>query len=202
MRGHAPRTAQTAVARERMPAGAPRYCRSSFGHSQWGASAGGGVDCSRRGEIDTMQTILWRKPRSRWRSVIFVAIVATVLSGCLTMRRGSTQTVQVDSSPQGATVVVQPGGTTFETPSRILLPRRYSQSLRFEMEGFQPETVVVERKASSGLWRNVIWIHPIGWIIGLVVDLSTGSGYDLRPDAVSVNLKPAVPKVSSPPPSS
>ena len=149
-----------------------------------------------------MQTFLPQKSASRWLLVILVVTIGTVLPGCLTMRRGSTQTVEVDSFPQGATVVVQRDGTTFETPSRILLARRYAHSLRFEMEGFQSETVVLERKASSGLWRNAVWIHPLGWIIGLVVDLSTGSGYDLQPDAVSVNLRPAVTKVSSPPPSS
>ncbi len=148
-----------------------------------------------------MPTIPSEKTRSRWPSVVLAALITSTLPGCLTMRRGSTQAVQVDSNPQGATVVVQPGGTTFETPSQILLPRRYAQALRFEKDGFQPATVIVERKASSGLWRNLIWIHPAGWIIGVVVDLSTGSGYDLQPDAVSVDLRPAVPKVEPSPPS-
>ncbi len=132
--------------------------------------------------------------------VIVGALVASTLPGCMTMRRGSTQAVQVDSNPQGATVVVQPGGTTFETPSQILLPRRYAQALRFEKEGFQSETVVLERKASSGLWRNLVW--GVGWFIGVIVDLSTASGYDLQPDAVSVELRPMVPTVEPSPPSS
>ncbi len=148
-----------------------------------------------------MPTIPLEKTRARWLSVALAALVTSTLLGCLTMRRGSTQAVQVDSNPQGATVVVQPGGATFETPSQIMLPRRYAQSLRFEKDGFQPETVVVERKASSGLWRNVIWIHPAGIIIGVIVDLSTASGFDLKPDAVSVDLRPAVPKVEPSPPS-
>ncbi len=69
-----------------------------------------------------------------------VLALVVVLSGCLTMRRGSTQMVPIDSNPQGATVEVQPGGRSFETPAEVVLPRRYTQSLRFEKEGYQSQT--------------------------------------------------------------
>jgi len=110
--------------------------------------------------------------------------------------------VQVDSNPQGATVEIQPGGRHFETPEKALLTRRYDQTLRFEKKGYRPQTIVIKRKASSGLFRNIVWIHPVGWIIGVIVDLSTGSGYDLEPDAVTVDLEPALPRVDPSPPSS
>jgi len=84
----------------------------------------------------------------------------------------------------------------------LSLARRYNQTLTFEKEGHQPVTVFLERKASSGLWRNAVWIHPVGWIIGVVVDLSTGSGYELQPGAVSVELPPIVPDAKASPPSS
>ena len=118
------------------------------------------------------------------------------------MRHGSRQLVSVESKPPGAIVHIDPGGRTGTTPGQLLLARRYSQSLTFEKEGYQPVTVILERKASSGLWRNAVWIHPAGWIIGLVVDLSTGSGYDLSPGAVSVELEPVVPEVELSPPGS
>ena len=110
--------------------------------------------------------------------------------------------VSVDSSPPGATVEVQPGGRHFETPEQVLLARRYNQSLRFEKEGYRPQTIIIERKASSGLFRNAVWIHPLGWLIGVIVDLSTGSGYDLEPDSVSVELEPALPSLDPSSPSS
>ena len=142
------------------------------------------------------------KAYSRLHIVVLAALIASTLSGCLTMRRGSLQAIRVESTPAGATVVVERGGATSETPTQILLARRYSQLLRIQKDGFQPETVVIERKASSGLWRNAVWIHPVGWIIGVVVDLSSGSGYDLLPDSISGDLRPVVPEVELSPPGS
>jgi hypothetical protein len=133
---------------------------------------------------------LARSSQALWRLVAPIALVL-LLSGCLTIRRGSTQIVPVDSDPQGATVEIQPGGRIFETPEQVVLARRYSQTLRFSKEGYQPQTILIDRKTSSGLFRNVIWIHPVGWIIGVVVDLSTGSAYDLEPGHVFVELTPA-----------
>ena len=131
-----------------------------------------------------------------WRLAAALALV-TLLSGCLTMRRGSTQIVPVNSNPQGATVEVQPGGRTFETPDTVVLARRHSHTLQFKKDGYQPQMIVIDRKTSSGLFRNVIWLHPFGWIIGVVVDLSTGSGYDLDPEEVSAELELA-PKAVEP----
>ena len=68
------------------------------------------------------------------------------------------------------------------------MERSYDQTLLFEMPGYWDRTVIIERRASSSLWRNIIWIHPIGWIIGVVFDLHSGSGYDLEPESVSVEL--------------
>jgi len=130
--------------------------------------------------------------------VLACVFPAATLSGCLTMRRGSLQVIPVNSTPPGATVIAKPGGQSTVTPGELTVARRYQQSLTFELEGYQSKTVHVERHASSGLWRNAVWIHPVGWIIGLVVDLSTGSGYDLEPESSSVSLLP-VPEPDSTP---
>jgi hypothetical protein len=118
------------------------------------------------------------------------------------MRKGSRQVVSVDSKPAGAIVRADPGERTVTTPGQLLLARRYSQRLTFDKEGYQPATVILERKVSSGLWLNLLWIHPFGWIIGFVVDLTTGSGYELEPGAVSVDLEPIVPEMELTPPGS
>jgi hypothetical protein len=96
--------------------------------------------------------------------MIFAVMIASTLAlpGCLTIRRGSTQIVPVDSNPHGARVRVEPNGQTFTTPQEVVLARRYTQTLTFEKEGFESKTVVIERKASSGLWPNGVWIHPAG----------------------------------------
>ena len=133
--------------------------------------------------------VLFHSPLAqRIFGVLLVGAVALPLTGCLTIRRGSTQIVSIESTPPGATVLVQPGGQSTDTPVQLPMARRYDQTLLFKKAGYWDRTVIVKRSSSSGLWRNLVWVHPIGWLIGVIVDLSTGSGYDLEPESVSVEL--------------
>lgn len=112
-------------------------------------------------------------------------------AGCATMVKGRTQVVDVRSSPAGATVRVQPTSEVLTTPCRMVLSRKSSYVVRIEKNGYETQSVTLLSKASSSLWRNAVWVHPIGWIIGVSIDLGTGSGYDLQPDEVNVTLSPA-----------
>jgi len=94
--------------------------------------------------------------RSRLAVVVLVVLTSGAVAGCLTMRHGSRQVVSVESNPPGAIVHIDPGGRTGTTPGQLLLARRYSQSLTFEKDGYQAVTIFLERKASSGLWRNAV----------------------------------------------
>jgi len=118
------------------------------------------------------------------------------LPGCLTIWHGSTQIVPVSSSPTGAIARLEPEGRTFQTPDQLILRRCSDHALRFEMPGYQTQTVLLERKTSWNLLRNVMWIHPFGMLIGLIVDFETGASCDLSPEAVSVELRPAVDPVA------
>ena len=135
------------------------------------------------------------------RSLGLIAL-CFALSGCLTMRRGNTQAVSIDSSPQGATVEVQPDGQTFVTPDHVLLSRKHSHRLRFEKEGFRSETIFLEPEPSSGIILNVFWLNPIGIIAGVITAINSGSGHDLVPDSVLLELKPILPSVTPQPPGS
>jgi hypothetical protein len=133
----------------------------------------------------------------------FATTLAAILfalagSGCCTMIRGRTQIVDVTSTPAGARATVQPGGDTLVTPGTIVLARKSSYVVRLEKVGYASASVTLTSHASSSLWRNVVWIHPIGWTIGVGVDLGNGSGYDLVPGTVTVALTPDGPRAESP----
>lgn len=113
-------------------------------------------------------------------------------TGCLTMQHGGSQIVPIDSEPPGVTVGIEPGGAGFETPGQAALERRSSYIVTFEKEGFQRQTTVIESKTSWQLWRNVIWVHPIGWVIGIMIDVASGAAHDLEPESVFVTLEPVV----------
>jgi hypothetical protein len=123
-------------------------------------------------------------------AALFVTFVAC-LHGCATMVHGRTQIVEVDSAPKGATATIQPGGDVIVTPSQVSLSRKSSYVVHFKKAGYEPASVTLVSKASTSLWRNAVWIHPVGWIIGAIVDVSTGGGYDLQPEKVEVRLVPS-----------
>ena len=111
-------------------------------------------------------------------------------SGCCTIVRGRTQIVEITSSPPGATATVQPAGATLTTPGSIVLPRKSSYVVHLEKPGYSPAEVTLRSSASSALLRNIVWVHPIGWLVGILVDVGNGSGYDLEPAAVTATLSP------------
>jgi PEGA domain len=122
--------------------------------------------------------------------LFFPGILAAVAlaSGCATMKYGPTQIVSIDSVPPGAKVTLQPTGQEFVTPDQVVLKKDTSYIVTIEKEGFQRKSITIVSSASDSLWRNAVWIHPLGWIIGVVVDLTNGSGYDLDPTAIAATL--------------
>lgn len=116
--------------------------------------------------------------------------LAVSLAGCATMNRGRTQVVRIDSSLAGARVQVQPEGQMAVTPALVELARKHQHMVTVEREGYEAVSVNLARKRSAGILLNLIWLHPFG----IITDLSTGSGYNLEPDHVSVSLVPVADK--------
>lgn len=129
------------------------------------------------------------------------ALLALANSGCATMVHGRTQIVPVTSMPPGATVTLQPGGESLTTPGSLVLARKSSYVARISKPGYVPLDITLRSTASSALWRNLVWIHPVGWAVGIGIDLGNGSGYELEPESISVTLPPdSSPQATGSPP--
>lgn len=122
----------------------------------------------------------------RMLRAVGVALVVT-LSGCASVIHGTWQTVEITSQPSGATARVLPGDTIVTTPASVELPRKQVHTVRVEMPGYCRETVYVDRMVSSALMGNLL----IGGFIGTSIDVSNGAAFELTPDPVAVNLRPA-----------
>ena len=131
--------------------------------------------------------------------IALVALLSVSLSACMTMLRGSSQVIEIRSEPSDAIVDIYPSGGRLIAPGGVSLRRKMPYTIQISMEGYRSLSVPIESKVSRGTWwRNILWIHPIFWGIGVVVDLSTGSGYELTPDAISVTLQPLDPSLPQP----
>ena len=121
--------------------------------------------------------------------VILVLLLACNPVGCMTIRNGSTQILHVETEPAGALVRFNPGGATVESPEDVILGRRHAYVVVATKDGYQKASVILESKLTSEFWwRNLVWIHPYGWIIGWIVDGATSAGRELRPTTVSLTL--------------
>jgi len=86
-----------------------------------------------------------------------------------------TQEVSISSNPTGATVVIN-GQTKGKTPMVADLKRKNTQLISIQLDGFSPYEVALSRSVSGWVWGNIAF----GGIVGLVVDLASGSIYNLR----------------------
>lgn len=110
--------------------------------------------------------------------------MAFTLTSCATIMSGSKQKVNISSTPNEAVVFIdyeEVGKTPFETK----LVRKQEHIVRLELQGFQPYEITLKRKFNGWIIANAL----VGGIIGVVVDLATGSFYYLSPREINAELQ-------------
>lgn len=107
-------------------------------------------------------------------------------SGCATIATGTTETIKIKSDPSGAHVKVIPSGKTATTPAKLDLSKSNSYVIRITKECFEEERVEIENPMHPMFFANIL----LGGVIGMIVDVSSGGGFDLEPEQADVKLKP------------
>lgn len=115
--------------------------------------------------------------------LVMLALAAESLGGCATIVHGGKQDVTLGSVPPGASVKVT-GREPVTTPAQIELKRNQDHRLVFEKDGFPAREIVLASMMSWWIMGNLI----LGGILGIVIDLSTGSGYKLEPGSVEMDM--------------
>jgi len=110
----------------------------------------------------------------------------TLLSGCATIvHLGGNEELNVSSEPAGAKVVID-GTERGLTPLATKVERKKDHAVVLTKEGFEENQSRVESHLSWWVAGNVI----LGGLVGILVDVLSGGGYTIEPDAVAVTLKP------------
>lgn len=116
-------------------------------------------------------------------SIVF-AVVLIGAAGCASIMGGGTQqSITFNSSPDGAAVVVD-GESRGTTPLVVDLARKNNQSVRLELDGYQPHTVMFDRSVNGWFWGNLL----LGGIIGMAIDAANGAMYKLSPEEIGAQL--------------
>jgi len=134
-----------------------------------------------------------------------ISCLCILMGGCMAMTRGRSQIIEIRSNPPGATVSIRPVDSNLLSPAHVELRRKPPSTVNvpeaghegvayvvsLSRAGYKDAIVPIESRVSGQTFvRNLIWIHPVFWGIGLAVDLSTGAGYELIPSSIFVEFQP------------
>lgn len=126
------------------------------------------------------------------------ALLAGFLGGCATVTRGTTNQIQIESEPSGASVATSLNHQC-TTPCTLTVNRKDEFTVTYKMEGFKEQQVFVKTILSpdgiAGAAGNVL----IGGVIGLGVDAATGSTLMHTPNPIKVMLERSGPATKAPP---
>jgi hypothetical protein len=114
------------------------------------------------------------------KPVLCLTIMAMIFSqGCCTIFTSHSQTISVNSNPQGAEVKVGPYSGI--TPYQVSMPRGKDYVIQATYAG-RTETQTLEKQVQP-LWFVNILFWP-----GLFVDLATGAMWEYDPTVYTVNF--------------
>lgn len=121
-----------------------------------------------------------------WKSALCYFMVLCFLcttTSCATIVSGRSQQVSVVTTPTDAIVTV--GGMKQMAPASFILDRRMGvYQVMVEKEGYEPVVVTLKKGVNGWVFGNIIF----GGIIGLVIDIASGSASKFTPSEVEVNL--------------
>ena len=124
------------------------------------------------------------------QKIIAAIAVAVALSGCATVTRGTTDQIQVITTPSEAQVTTSTGNQCPATPCTFEVSRKSEFVITAKKPGFQDASVPVSTRiagtGAAGFAGNVL----IGGIVGMGVDAATGATLEHFPNPVVITLLP------------
>lgn len=128
--------------------------------------------------------------RNLIKSTLLLCILVSFTS-CASIIHGSKQVVPINSTPAGATVMLD-GLNVGETPVSVEMTRKDVHTVTLQLDGYQDFEMRLARKTSGWVWGNIVF----GGIIGLVIDASTGAMYKVHPEIINADLETGSAKIS------
>lgn len=115
---------------------------------------------------------------------VSLLILMVFLSNCSTVLNTTTQDVEIKSVPENAKITID-GKKFGTTPQVVNIDRGSVHVVKLDLDGYEPYETQLTKKISIWFWGNAL----NGFIPGMIVDMFTGSMYNLLPDGISVELQ-------------
>ncbi|MBA4406259.1 hypothetical protein C0389_03195 [bacterium] len=123
--------------------------------------------------------------------LMFAISIVIAFSACSTVLNTTSQEIELKTTPPSAKITID-GKKFGMSPQIVNLDRSSNHVVKFELDGFETYETQLTRKISFWFWGNAL----NGFIPGMIVDMFTGSMYNLLPEKIAVDLTPA--KVEAP----
>lgn len=125
----------------------------------------------------------YKKRKKMLKKLALGTIVSTSLMfGSATIISGSTQNVQFNSKPEGATVMID-GVKTCTTPCTVTLPKSGKEkSISMAKDGYETNTLPMTSSYNGVALLNIFWDLS-------TTDLITGSAFEYNPNNYFMELK-------------
>ncbi len=118
--------------------------------------------------------------------VLSLSIVMLQYIGCSTVMHSTTQSIELKTNPPNAKITID--GKKFGTsPQVVNIDRGTNHIIKFELDGYETYETQATRKVSNWFWLNAL----NGFLPGMVIDMFTGSMYNILPENIDVELTPA-----------
>jgi hypothetical protein len=122
----------------------------------------------------------------KWTILVF----APLLCGCATVTRGTTEQITLNSSPAGATARTSLGHNCPSTPCTFEVSRKSEFVASFEKDGYEPQQVPVGTRVAGSGAAGFAGNFLIGGLVGMGVDVATGSTLEHYPNPIMAILAP------------
>lgn len=117
------------------------------------------------------------------KKMIVVLAMGMMLNGCATVYHGTTQDVQITTHPAGLTAELS--GKTCITPCKLEGVSRKDTKLTLKSATGEPYYFDVDRDFNTGAAVLGNWWNYVA--IGLVIDITNGSAYEIKPINIRID---------------
>lgn len=102
----------------------------------------------------------------------FIILIFFIYTGCATIFSGSKQEIQFNSTPQGATIIIN-GAEEGTTPAKVFLKKGKEYIIEFVKDGYKKKTL----RLSYSLGIGWLVLDIVTGIVGVIVDAATSNWY-------------------------
>ncbi len=138
--------------------------------------------------------------------IIVLGAVALLLGSCASVTRGTTNQVQINSSPPEAQARTSMGHVCI-TPCTLQFSRKDEFTVLFTKAGFHSVEIPVKTQIAGAGAAGFVGNAVIGGVVGMAVDATTGATLEHVPNPVTATMiplkrgeQPRVIKIEPPPP--